>query len=73
MHKPDCILEKKMHKIRWVFEVQTVHLISDKRWDLRLINKKKYYFLDFEVPVDYWVKIKENEEINKYFNLAWVL
>ena len=36
--------------------------------DLVLINKKKQ--LNFAVPMDYWVKMKENENIDKYSNLA---
>ena len=27
--------------------------------------------MDFAIPPDYWVKIKENEKINKYSDLAW--
>ena len=28
-------------------------------------------FVDFAVPMDHGVKIKENEKIDKYLNLAW--
>ena len=43
-----------------------------RRSDMTLINKKKttYQQVDFDGPVDYGVKIKENEKIDKYLDLA---
>ena len=39
-----------------------------RRLYLMLINKKKriYYLVDFAIPTDHRVKIKESEKINKY-------
>ena len=34
------MLENETHKILWDFEIQTDHLILDKRLDLVLITKK---------------------------------
>ena len=41
MHNPASVLEKKMHKFLWDFEIQTDHLISSRRPDLIVINQKK--------------------------------
>ena len=65
MYKPVSVSEKEMHKILWGFEIQTDHLISTRRPDLVIINKKKertYRLIDFAVPADHRVKIKESEE-----------
>ena len=39
MHNPESVVEK--HKILWDFEIQTVHLISARRPDLVIVNKKR--------------------------------
>ena len=41
MHKPESVLENETHKILWDFEIQTDPLITARRPDLVLINKKK--------------------------------
>ena len=48
--------------------IQTVHQIPIRRPDLILINKKKRsgHLVDFAVSSDHKVKIKENENIDKY-------
>ena len=52
------------HKILWEFEIQTDHLIPARRRDLMLINKKKKtcHQVDFAVPSDHRMKMKENEK-----------
>ena len=72
MHEPGPILENKKHKILRNFEIQTYYLIPARRPDLVLINKKKRtcHRVDFAVPVDHWIKIKENEKVDKYLDLA---
>ena len=40
MHKSESILENKTHKILG-FEIQTDHLISARRKNLLIVNKKK--------------------------------
>ena len=72
MHKPESVLENETHKILWDFEIKTDHSIPAKRPDLVLINKKKRScpLVDFAVPADHRVKLKENEKIDKYLDLA---
>ena len=41
MHNPESILENKMHKLLWDFEIQTDHLISARQLDQEIANKKK--------------------------------
>ena len=40
MHNPAHILENDTHKLLWDFDIQTDHLISARRLDLIIINKK---------------------------------
>ena len=41
MHNPEPVLENDTHKLLWDFDIQTDHLISARRPDLIIINKKK--------------------------------
>ena len=41
MHNPARVLENDIHKLLWDFDIQTDHLISDRRADLIIIKKKK--------------------------------
>ena len=41
MHNPAPILENETNKLLWDFDIRTGHLISSRRPDLILINKKK--------------------------------
>ena len=79
MQNPESVLENETHKILLDFEIQTDQLISARRPDLVIINnnkkkkrrkKKTYRIVDFAVPVDYRVKLKESEKKNKYLDLA---
>ena len=72
MHNPAPVQENDTHKILWDFDIQTDHLISARRPDLITINKKKriYKIVDFAVPADHRIKLKECEKKDKYFNLA---
>ena len=51
----------KMHKLLWDFEIQTDQLISARRPDLIIINKKERTcrIMDISVPEDHRVKLKE--------------
>ena len=54
MHKPESVVENLKHKIVWEFEIQTSHIISARRSDLVLINKKEITSqMDFVVPADH--------------------
>ena len=72
MHNPESFLEKEAHKLLWDFEIQIDHLISTRQPDLVIINKKKrtYRNVDFAVPDDHSVKLKESEKQDKYLDLA---
>ena len=77
MHNPKSVLENETHKLLWDFEIQTDHLISPRRSVLQIIsnnnnnNKKRTCrIVNFAVPVDHRVKLKENEKKDKYLDLA---
>ena len=59
-------------KHHWDFEVQTDHLISSRRLELIIINKKERTsrIANFAVPADQKVKLKECEKRDKYLDLA---
>ena len=74
MHNPESVLENEMHYLLWDFEIQTDHLTTARRPDFIIINKKRTCkIVDFAVPADYRVKLKEYEKRDKYFDLAWEL
>ena len=68
MHNPESVLENETHKLLWDFDIQTDHLISARRPDLVIINKKNrtYRIVDFAVPADHREKLKESEKLDKY-------
>ena len=71
MHNPAPVLENDTHKLLWDFDIKTDHLISARRPDLIIINKKKNCKIaDFAVPADHKIKLKECEKKDKYFDLT---
>ena len=74
MHNPAPVLEKDTYKLLWDFDIQTDHLISARRPDLIIINKKKKKkickIVDFVIPADHRIKLKEYEKRDKYLDLA---
>ena len=72
MHKPAPVLENDTHKLQWDFNIQTDPLIPAKRPDLIIINKKKRIckIVDFAVPADHRINLKESEKKDKYLDLA---
>ena len=72
MHNPAPVLEDNTHKPLWDFDIHTDHLISARRPDLIIINKKKRTckIVDFAVPADHRIKLKECEKKGKYLDLA---
>ena len=80
MHNPAPVLENDTHKLLWDYDIQTDHLISARRSDLIIIkktqkkNKKKPQkickIVDFAVPADHRIKLKECEKRDKYHDLA---
>ena len=73
MHNPAAVLENDTHKFLCNFDIQTDHLISTRRLDLIIINNKKKRIckiVDFSVPVDHRIKLKECKKKNKYLDLV---
>ena len=82
MHNPAAVLGKDTHKLLWDFDIQTDHLISARKPDLIVINKKKKKkkkkkekrtckIVDFAVPANHRIKVKESEKKDKYLDLVW--
>ena len=80
MHNPAHVLENDTHKLIWDFNIQTDHLIPVRRPDLIIINNKKKEkkekkkrickVVDFDVPADHRINLKESEKKDKYLDLA---
>ena len=73
MHSPAPVLENDSHKLLWDFNVQTDHLIPARRPDLIIINDKKKRIckiVNFGVPADHRINLKESEKKDKYLHLA---
>ena len=71
MHNPAPVQENNTQKLLWDFDIHTDHLISTRRPDLIIINKKKRTCktVDFSVPADHGIKLKEYEKKDKYLDL----
>ena len=75
MHNQAPELENDIHKLLWDFDIQTDHLISARRPDIIIINNKKKKkkickIVDFPVPADHRIKLKEHEKKDKFLDLA---
>ena len=72
MHNLAPVLENDSHKLLWDFNIQTDHLILARRPDLIIINKKTKIckIVDFAVPADHRIYLKESEKKDKYLDLA---
>ena len=75
MHNPESVLVNETHKMLRHFEIQTNPLISARRPDLIIINKKdrSYRIVGFAVSADHIVKLKESEQKDKYIDYDWEL
>ena len=69
MHNPASVLENDTHKLLWDFDIHTDRLISVRKSDLIIINKKNRTckIVDF---ADHRIKLKECEKKYKYLDLA---
>ena len=67
MHKPESILENEMHEILWEFEMHIRYVIQTRRRDFVLVNFVVLWILLFQRIT---VKIREDEKLNKYLDLA---
>ena len=72
MHNPAPVLENDSHKLLWDFNIHTDHLIPARRPGLIIINKTKRIckIVDFAVPADHWINMKESEKKDKYLDQA---
>ena len=76
MHNPAPVLENYTHKLQWDFDIHTDQLFSARRPDLIIINKKKQNkkrtckIVDFALPPDHRIKLKECEKKDKYLDLS---
>ena len=72
MHNPTPVLENNTHKLLWDFDIQTNPLISARRPDLIIVNKNKRIckIVNFAVPADHRIKLKECKKKDKYLNLT---
>ena len=72
MHNPSSVLEKGTHKFLWDFDIHTDQLISASSQDLIIITQKKSTckIVDFSLPADHKIKLKECEKMDKYLDLT---
>ena len=72
MHNPAPVLENNTHKLLWDFDIHTDRRISVRRPGLIIIKriKRNCKIVDFAVPADHRIKLKECEKKNKYLDLA---
>ena len=76
MHNPTPFLENDTHKLLSNFNIRTDPLISARRPDLIIITKKKKKksrickIVDFAVPTEHRIKLKECEKNDNYHDLA---
>ena len=72
MHTQKSVLVNEVHKLLQDLEMQTYHLISARRRELIMVHapKKTCWIVDFSVPANGWVKLKESEKRDKYQDLA---
>ena len=72
MQNPKFVQVNETHKLLWDFDIQTDHQISARRLDLIVINNKKWTCrnVNFAVPADHRVRLKESKKKNKYLDLA---
>ena len=72
VHNPASVLENDTHKLLWDLDIQIDHLISTRKPDLKIINKRKRIckIVNFTVSADHRIKLKEWEKKDKYLDLA---
>ena len=70
MHNPASALENEMPKFLWGFEIPTDHLISARSYNSHQKIYRAFKIVDFAIPADHRIKLKENEKKDKYLDLA---
>ena len=64
MHNPAPVLKNDIHRLPWDIDIQSDHVISARSYN----NWKKN--VDFAIPADHRIKLKECEKRDKYLGLA---
>ena len=64
--------QSTIHPRKWDFKIRTGYLISVRRPDLVIVNKKKRtcWIVNFVLPADQRIKLKDSEKRDKYVDLA---
>ena len=72
MHNLESDFENETYKILWDFEMQMGHLVQARKPNVVLIKKKKRtcHLVDFAVPEDHKLKVKEGKNMDEYLDLA---
>ena len=69
MHNPTPVLENDMHKLLWDFHIDTDHLIPARPCNNQQ-KKRTCKIVDFAVPADHRIKLKECEKKDEYLDFA---
>ena len=72
MHNPEPVLENDTHKLLWDFDTNESTYLGPKTRSYNNQQKKKKIckIVDFAVPADHRIKLKEYEKRDKYLDLA---
>ena len=72
MNNQESVLENETHELLWDFDIQKDLLISARQPDLVILNEKTRICrkVDFDVPADHRLKLKESEKKDKYLDLC---
>ena len=73
MHNRAPVQENDSHKLQWDFNIQTDPLIPARRPDLIIINnnnKRICKIVDFAVPADHRINLKESDKKDKNLDLV---
>ena len=70
--QPRICPENETNKLLWDFEIQTDYQIPASRPVLEIVDKKKRTccIVDFAIPADLSMKLKESEKKDKYLDIA---
>ena len=69
MHNPASLLENYPHKLLWDFSIWTDPLCLARPYNYQQ-KKRTCKIVDFAVPSDHGIKLKESEKKDRYFDLA---
>ena len=77
MHNTESVQENEKYKLLWDFEIQTNPVISARLPDQVIVKKEKkkkkkrtWGIVEFAVPADHGVKLKERDKRDTYPNLS---